>query len=217
MQVNHQQYVHTHGNTSPSPLAPSTQPFPSHPHLSTASSIAVDDSTPTSEQSCSLANATTAPVSIPNPTTTSSIASPSPALRPLPRTSTSFLHQQNQYANHDSSHSSFDSPSSPSAEIPNIHPGLARRTSRDETAFYQAETATLTRENQMLRLRIRELERMLAEGGSASRGRNNPSQERRSSGNGNASPVHIHSGLTREFSSNEGGEEAAGPAAALKT
>ena len=29
--------------------------------------------------------------------------------------------------------------------------------SRDESAYYQAETQTLTRENQMLRMRIREL------------------------------------------------------------
>ncbi|KAF2817403.1 uncharacterized protein BDZ99DRAFT_457140 [Mytilinidion resinicola] len=34
---------------------------------------------------------------------------------------------------------------------------------RDESAFYQAETQTLTRENQMLKLRIRELERQMAE------------------------------------------------------
>jgi hypothetical protein len=40
----------------------------------------------------------------------------------------------------------------------------ARRTSiRDESAFYQAETSALTRENQMLRMRIRELEKQLAE------------------------------------------------------
>ncbi|KAH8705655.1 hypothetical protein BGW36DRAFT_354053 [Talaromyces proteolyticus] len=37
----------------------------------------------------------------------------------------------------------------------------ARRNSRDESAFYQAEAAMLTRENQMLRMRIRELERQL--------------------------------------------------------
>ncbi|KAI4914222.1 uncharacterized protein J4E92_009636 [Alternaria infectoria] len=36
-------------------------------------------------------------------------------------------------------------------------------TSRDESAFYQAETQNLTRENQMLKLRIRELERQLAD------------------------------------------------------
>lgn len=35
--------------------------------------------------------------------------------------------------------------------------GLDRDRERDETAFYQAETQNLTRENQMLKLRIREL------------------------------------------------------------
>ncbi|PHH67818.1 hypothetical protein CDD83_6387 [Cordyceps sp. RAO-2017] len=34
---------------------------------------------------------------------------------------------------------------------------------RDESAFYQAETQMLVRENQMLRLRIRDLEKQLAE------------------------------------------------------
>jgi len=34
---------------------------------------------------------------------------------------------------------------------------------RDESAFYQAETQMLTRENQMLRHRIRELEKQLSE------------------------------------------------------
>ncbi|KAK2810626.1 hypothetical protein FQN50_002883 [Emmonsiellopsis sp. PD_5] len=41
--------------------------------------------------------------------------------------------------------------------------GAGRRGSRDETSYYQAETATLTRENQMLRHRIRELERQISE------------------------------------------------------
>ncbi|WEW57188.1 hypothetical protein PRK78_002650 [Emydomyces testavorans] len=41
--------------------------------------------------------------------------------------------------------------------------GAGRRCSRDESAFYQAETANLTRENQMLRHRIRELERQISE------------------------------------------------------
>ncbi|WPG97894.1 Hypothetical protein R9X50_00067600 [Acrodontium crateriforme] len=35
--------------------------------------------------------------------------------------------------------------------------------SRDESTFYQAETQTLTRENQMLKQRIRELERQISE------------------------------------------------------
>ncbi|RAH66602.1 uncharacterized protein BO66DRAFT_404598 [Aspergillus aculeatinus CBS 121060] len=38
-----------------------------------------------------------------------------------------------------------------------------RRGSRDESAFYQAEAAMLTRENRMLRQRIRELERQVSE------------------------------------------------------
>ncbi|KAL1966141.1 hypothetical protein VTN77DRAFT_4889 [Rasamsonia byssochlamydoides] len=38
-----------------------------------------------------------------------------------------------------------------------------RRSSRDESAFYQAEAAMLSRENQMLRARIRELERQISE------------------------------------------------------
>jgi hypothetical protein len=44
----------------------------------------------------------------------------------------------------------------------------ARRSSRDEGSFYQAEAAMLTRENQMLRMRIRELERQLSGLSSAS-------------------------------------------------
>lgn len=40
----------------------------------------------------------------------------------------------------------------------------SRRSSfRDETAYYQAEQANLQRENQMLRIRVRELERLVAE------------------------------------------------------
>ncbi|QDS71084.1 hypothetical protein FKW77_009021 [Venturia effusa] len=38
---------------------------------------------------------------------------------------------------------------------------LGPSATRDESAFYQAETQNLTRENQMLKLRIRELERQL--------------------------------------------------------
>jgi len=34
---------------------------------------------------------------------------------------------------------------------------------RDESAFYQAETQMMIRENQMLRMRIRELERQVSE------------------------------------------------------
>ncbi|EEP81554.1 predicted protein [Uncinocarpus reesii 1704] len=41
--------------------------------------------------------------------------------------------------------------------------GSGRQCSRDESAYYQAEAANLTRENQMLRQRIRELERQISE------------------------------------------------------
>ncbi|GIZ36933.1 hypothetical protein CKM354_000039800 [Cercospora kikuchii] len=44
---------------------------------------------------------------------------------------------------------------------------------RDETAFYQAETQTLTRENQMLKLRIRELEHQIAALGGTGAGAQN--------------------------------------------
>ena len=46
---------------------------------------------------------------------------------------------------------------------------------RDEGAFYQAETSMLTRENQMLKLRIRELERQISDmGGAAARESHSP-------------------------------------------
>ncbi|OOF99401.1 hypothetical protein ASPCADRAFT_203160 [Aspergillus carbonarius ITEM 5010] len=47
--------------------------------------------------------------------------------------------------------------------------GTFRRGSRDESAFYQAEAAMLTRENQMLRQRIRDLERQVSELASGAR------------------------------------------------
>ncbi|CRG88923.1 hypothetical protein PISL3812_05958 [Talaromyces islandicus] len=58
-----------------------------------------------------------------------------------------------------------------------------RRSSRDESAFYQAEAAMLTRENQMLRMRIRELERQLTGLSSAS---NNLNETGGSGGNTSA-------------------------------
>ncbi|KAF2870819.1 hypothetical protein BDV95DRAFT_574689 [Massariosphaeria phaeospora] len=118
------------------------------------SSSAVDDSTPTSERSLSISNHVSQMPSNPrsrSPYTglgisrQSSLAdrsrassrNGSPALRPM----------SSQAAPHDSS---------------DWLPASAT-TPRDESAFYQAETQTLTRENQMLKLRIRELERQLSE------------------------------------------------------
>ncbi|KAF2451132.1 hypothetical protein P171DRAFT_451428 [Karstenula rhodostoma CBS 690.94] len=120
-----------------------TQP---HPHASSA----VDDSTPTSERSMSIP-----PLPPPQPTLhnprvdmsrQSSFASRSrnssqavsPALRPT------------------SSHG-FSAYESTESLPPSTY------STRDESAFYQAETQNLTRENQMLKQRIRELERQLSE------------------------------------------------------
>jgi hypothetical protein len=116
----------------------------------------IDDSTPTSERSFSIPSSLPfppAPQALPRanrrnsrPRTGSS--GTSPALRPLP------IHTY-----HEPSHSSHGSGEWPPSPIE-----IARRnSSRDESAYYQAETATLNRENQMLRLRIRELERQVSE------------------------------------------------------
>jgi hypothetical protein len=119
----------------------------------TNNSIAViDDLTPTSERSFSFQTTTPFPPlpTQPRPLRRSSRGPPSagasPALRPLP------------LPGRESSHTSSGDWGPPSPI------DIARRNStRDESAFYQAETANLTRENQMLRLRIRELERQLGD------------------------------------------------------
>ncbi|EGC46514.1 hypothetical protein HCEG_05729 [Histoplasma capsulatum var. duboisii H88] len=108
----------------------------------------VDDSTPTSERSVSFP-----PVPAPPPTHRSSTQIPSSLSR---------------------RRSSGHSPAIPSHVEPETGilsadwssiggDGSGRHGSRDETSYYQAETAMLTRENQMLRVRIRELERQVAE------------------------------------------------------
>ena len=112
-----------------------------------ASTAAVDDSTPTSERSFSFSNVPlTLPMSVTNPRPRS----------PIPRSSFELSRQ--------SSRRSRTSSRSPSIRplSAGLHPHgdewlLAGGGSRDESAFYQAETQTLTRENQMLRMRIREL------------------------------------------------------------
>ncbi|KAL4803561.1 hypothetical protein BDV18DRAFT_145036 [Aspergillus unguis] len=47
--------------------------------------------------------------------------------------------------------------------VPGPGESTGRRSSRDESSFYQAEAAALTRENQMLRQRIRELESQVSD------------------------------------------------------
>ncbi|PGH05748.1 hypothetical protein GX51_02719 [Blastomyces parvus] len=116
---------------------------------SAASGTAIaDDSTPTSERS----------VSFP----------PVPPPLPTHRSSTQF--PSNLSRRRSSGHSPAVPPhSDPETSIWTADwasvggDGSGRRGSRDETSYYQAETAMLTRENQMLRVRIRELERQVAE------------------------------------------------------
>ncbi|KAI4133637.1 MAG: hypothetical protein LQ338_000149 [Usnochroma carphineum] len=131
-------------------------------HVAPATSTAaVDDSTPTSERSFSFPTVpASAPISISNQRPRS----------PAPRTSFEL-----------SRHSSRASRTASRGGSPSMRPmsaGLqsqgddwmlsgASQSSRDDVAYYQAETQMLTRENQMLKMRIRELERQLNDGSSA--------------------------------------------------
>ncbi len=125
--------------------------------LPTTSTAAVDDSTPTSERSFSFSN-------VPTPLPTS-VMNPGPR-SPAPRGSFDL-------SRHNSRRSRPSSRTTSPALLPlsaGLHgesnewllSGSGGQGSRDESAFYQAETQMLTRENQMLRMRIRELGRFTA-------------------------------------------------------
>lgn len=117
-------------------------------------SVAIEDHTPASERSFSFPSVHPAVSSVPRPrnlsrensSTYTNAISPSPALRPLPSAD---LH----------SHEFFP----PSPVDSRASPSSRRNSLRDEGAYYQAEHANLQRENQMLRVRIRELEKQLVE------------------------------------------------------
>ena len=116
---------------------------------SSMSAAAVDDSTPTSERSMSFPNVPpTLPMSVTNPRPHS----------PVPRNSFG-LSRQSSRRSRTSSRSPALRPLSAGLQSQNDEwqlPG-GSHSSRDDGAFYQAETQMLTRENQMLRMRIREL------------------------------------------------------------
>ncbi|KAF1850477.1 uncharacterized protein K460DRAFT_361255 [Cucurbitaria berberidis CBS 394.84] len=133
------------------------------------SSSAVDDSTPTSEHSMSMSIPHSHSQPIPAP---HAIISPVPTgAQPRSRSPFSFgsISRQSSFADRSRHASQVGSPAlrptsgqaGGHADLHDLLPGPA--TSRDESAFYQAETQNLTRENQMLKLRIRELERQLAD------------------------------------------------------
>jgi hypothetical protein len=106
------------------------------------SGTAIDDSTPTSERSLSFP----ALPPLPTPSHRSSINLPhGHAVRRGSNQTSPALGSQAEFAD--------------LSALGGESAALGRRGSRDETAFYQAETAALNRENQMLRLRIRELGR----------------------------------------------------------
>jgi hypothetical protein len=107
---------------------------------------AVDDSTPTSERSMSFNQA-------------QHTSGNNPAPRPRSPFLSHGLSRQSSYRS-----SAHGSPSiRPTAGYSGPHNESgelllgASATARDESAFYQAETQMLTRENQMLKMRIREL------------------------------------------------------------
>lgn len=120
---------------------------------------AIDDSTPSSERSLSLPQSATASQS-----NVSQIAPPR-ARSPMPAASGQGSLSRNSSYRQSRNSSRTGSP----ALRPTSHHSesgewlLGSSNSRDESAFYQAETQNLTRENQMLKMRIRELERQLHE------------------------------------------------------
>lgn len=111
---------------------------------------AVDDSTPTSERSFSFPNVPgSAPVSASNPRPRS----------PVPRRSID-LSRQSSRRSRPTSHTGSPSqrPHSAGLQAQGDEWLLSGSgSSRDDSAYYQAETQALTRENQMLRSRIRQL------------------------------------------------------------
>ncbi|KAJ9614217.1 hypothetical protein H2200_002353 [Cladophialophora chaetospira] len=137
---------HSRQNSQPNSVLPSN------------STAVLDDETPASERSMAFPSIHPALPAVPPSTRRisrgPSSASRSPALRPL-------IGQESSIGTAVSG----DWPPSPIESV-----STARRNSfRDETAYYQAETANLTRENQMLRMRIRELERQISDLGTSPR------------------------------------------------
>ncbi|KAI9846591.1 MAG: hypothetical protein M1837_003832 [Sclerophora amabilis] len=137
-----------------------------------SAAAAIDDSTPTSERSLSFPPVSHVPVSVSNPRT----RSPAPPGR---RGSHGLSRQSSSQSR---THSRGSSPAlrplsgslSGSGEATE-QPWNSLASNRDESVFYQAETQTLTRENQMLKQRIRELERQLNEAGSIAATSSSPS------------------------------------------
>lgn len=114
-----------------------------------ASSSVIDESTPTSEQSIPLSSP-----SIPHAQMSSTMTPRSPTHN-HPRASMEIARADIQRRSRTSSRT--DSPNLRSTSISGEAGDPWTLGGRDESAFYQAETQMMVRENQMLRQRIREL------------------------------------------------------------
>ncbi|KAK0123352.1 hypothetical protein ONS96_010345 [Cadophora gregata f. sp. sojae] len=114
----------------------------------------IDESTPTSERSMSFSNQN------PRHSTMSTPRSPSAALHP--RSSFDLARADLQHRR-SRTPSRTASPRLRSTSISGEGGETWNLGGRDESAFYQAETQMMIRENQMLRQRIRELERQVSE------------------------------------------------------
>ncbi|KAI0011020.1 hypothetical protein F4779DRAFT_263962 [Xylariaceae sp. FL0662B] len=116
-------------------------------------SVAAEDTTPTSERS----------ISMPTPPPAPSTSTPRSPIASHPRSSFDMardaLHRRSRTPSRGAT-----SPRMRSASISTLEMGAPHLIGvRDESAYYQAETQSLIRENQMLRHRIRELERQLSD------------------------------------------------------
>jgi hypothetical protein len=114
---------------------------------------AIDDSTPTSERSMSFSASNPLQPTAAGASVTP--RSPSTTLHPLPRSSVDLVRPDATRRSRTPSRTA--SPRLRSASISGEGGEGWNLGGRDESAFYQAETQMLTRENQMLRMRIREL------------------------------------------------------------
>ncbi|KAL8853816.1 MAG: hypothetical protein Q9221_001287 [Calogaya cf. arnoldii] len=125
------------------------------------STAAIDNSTPTSERSFTFPTVpASAPISISNPRPRS----------PAPRGSYELSRQSSRQSRTPSrTGSPALRPTSAGLQAQGEDWMLSggSQSSRDDVAYYQAETQMLTRENQMLKIRIRDLERQLNDGSSA--------------------------------------------------
>lgn len=115
----------------------------------------IDESTPTSERSMSFSNP-----NIPQQSSTSTPRSPSTVLHPR---SSFDLARADLQQRRSRTPSRTASPRLRSTSISGEGGDAWSLGGRDESAFYQAETQMMIRENQMLRQRIRELERQVSE------------------------------------------------------